>query len=125
MPQFVSAPKLFDETLGEEDDVLAAFAQGRQRDPDFVQPLLEILAEVLFRHRCFQVDICAGDDSRLDLYFVFSSQPTKRLLLDGLEQLGLEGQTHVSDFVEEQRAPVRQFEQSALLAIGPPIGAFS
>ena len=62
--------------------------------------------------------IGGGDDAHIHFLGRIAAQALELLLLQNAQQLGLELQRDVADFVEEQRALVRQFEAPNLARDG-------
>ncbi len=114
---------LLDQVLEAEVDdlgnVIRPFAQGGHADAHDIQPVIQILAEGLgFDHR-FQVLVGRGQNADIDANRFRSAHPLDFSLLQDAQNLGLRGQGHVADFVQEDGASVAELEFSQTLAGGP------
>ena len=96
-----------DEVLGQEQDVSTAGAQGRHLDVDHVDAEVEVLAEAAVLHERAQVAVRGGDHAHVEGQLLVTAHRTQRALLEGAQQLGLEGERHVADLVEQHGAAVR------------------
>src|SRR4029077_11514978 len=90
----------------------------RQLDWDHVDPVVEVLPEPAVLDRLFEVDVGRGYQPELGLDRLAPSDAFDLALLDGAQQLGLQVQAEVADFVQEERAVRRQLELAELLAVG-------
>src|SRR5271165_7284208 len=85
----------------------------------YVQSIKEVLAEFAFANHCGKILVCRGDDSHIDMDRLGAPQTLKLLLLNGTQQLGLQFQADVTDFIEEKRTMIRKLESAFLLHQGP------
>jgi hypothetical protein len=115
-PVFGAGPR--EEVLGQDHDVFAALAQGRQAQRDHGQPMVEVLAHAASAQGRAQVLAGGGDHPDVDRLVARAAQPPHRPLLDRLQQLALQGDGQEPDLVEEQRAPVRGLEEAGLGLLG-------
>jgi hypothetical protein len=106
--------------LGEQADIVSAFAQRRQVDRDHVEAIVEILAKLAFANRLFNVAVRRGDYTDVYRNVVDPAHPAKRPLFQEAQELGLKRGRHVAHLIEKHRPTVRQFEQTFLLL--PRIG---
>src|SRR5213076_424485 len=67
--------------------------------------------------------IRGGDDADVDGLFVLAADAAERALLQDAQQLHLRRRRHLRDFVEEQRAVVRQLEAALTALDGAGEGA--
>ena len=105
-----------EEMLREEHDVLATVTQGRQRERDHRQPVVEIFPEVPVPYRGRQVLVGGRDDLDIGGLAQRAAEPAHRLLLDDLQELGLKSLGEEPDFIEKDRAVVRGLEEPRLRA---------
>ena len=70
-------------------------------------PLSTRLAEILVRR---------GEDAHVDVDHVLAADARDLAGLQRAQHLGLRGEVHVADLVEEERAAVRLLEEAAALA---------
>jgi hypothetical protein len=106
------------EVLGEEGDVFLAFPERRHDDRVDVEPVIQIAAELPFFNGFDEVLVGRGDDAHVDLLRGVGADGLNGLLLDAAQDLRLERQRHVPDFVEEQRAAVGLCEAPLAVAGG-------
>jgi hypothetical protein len=66
--------------LGEQADIVSAFAQRRQVDRDHVEAIIEILAKLAFANRLFNVAVRRGDYTDVYRDVVDPAHPAKRPL---------------------------------------------
>src|SRR5437879_4438614 len=78
----------------------------------------EVLAKSAVAHHLFQGPVGRGDHSRVGLYLSNAADAAKFFLLQDPEQLGLNFQRELSDFVEKNRSPARELEFSRLRGNG-------
>ena len=112
-----------DEVLDEERQVLFAFGEGGDRDFDHGEAVVEVLAKELVGDRLAQVAVRRGDDADVDLACLEGADALDLLVLQGAQELGLSGDGHVADLVEEERAFAGGFEEAGLVAVGAGEGA--
>ncbi len=105
--------------LGECNDILRTLAQRRHAKLKLSQTMEKILAKASRGYRCFQVLISSGNDAHVDFNFPITAQSVKRISVQHSQQLDLRVQLQFPDFIQEERAPVREFKQSRLGNIGP------
>ena len=105
--------------LDEQRNVLAPLAQRRQRGagtraggsrgPARKRALLDFLLEDAVR---------GADDAHVDLLRRRRADGANLALLQDAQQLGLQGERHLADLVEEQRAAVGDLEEALLVVVG-------
>jgi hypothetical protein len=64
-----------------------------------------------------------GQKTDVDRVLHGASQPPKSFSFDDPKEFGLKGQGHVPDFIEEQRSPAGNFQESAFQSGGIGEGA--
>jgi hypothetical protein len=76
--------------LREDDDIVAAFAQGDQLQDHDREPMVQVGAEASLRHAIAEPHLGGSDE--LDIHGVIRHRPQapQALLLDDLEKLALE-----------------------------------
>ena len=97
-------------------NVLAARAQRRERERHHVEPIVEVGPE---RARSWQAStrsrLVAATTRTSTLMRLVAADALDLALLQDAQQLGLHGQRHVADLVEEERAAARALELAAPL----------
>ena len=108
------AAETIDKVPGQNHDVLRAFAQRRNLNREDRQPEKEIFAELPLGHPLLQIAVRRGHDAHVDDQRLRAADPFEPLLFQRAQNLGLQGQRQITDFVEKQRAAVRQLEAASL-----------
>ena len=73
---------------------------------------MQVLAKSTFRDTLLQVGIGCRDDAHIRCQAFVAADSFKRSILKNAKQLYLHVGRHISDFIEEQRAPIRHLEPS-------------
>src|SRR5262245_62291736 len=79
-----------------------------------MQPIVQILPERAALNRSAEVTIGSGDDADIGLERVCAAQPLELALLKHAQELRLNGEAHLADFVEKQHASCGLLELSRL-----------
>ena len=105
--------------------VLGPLPERRHVEVDDAQPVQQVLAELAGGDQVGQVAIGGGDHAHVDprLRFV-RADGLDFAVLEKPQQQGLHAQAHLADFVEKQRAAMRELELAALVAVGAGEAAF-
>ena len=112
------------EVVDERRNVLAPLTQSGHVERDHGQAEVEVLAEAPGRQLVsFQVFVRRCQHPDVDIDRIAAAHPLEPLLFEYPQDLGLRGERHVRDLVEEQGAPVGLFEASAAAAGCPGEGA--
>lgn len=120
----VGAPGLeFREPPDEQRDVFAPLAQGRQAQGHRVQAVEQVGAELFLQHRVLEVAVGGGDDPEIHLDGPAVAHPLKTLVLQNVQQFGLQMQRQFADLVQQQAAALGHLEASHPLTLGPGKGA--
>src|SRR5208283_4273783 len=101
--------------LRQQQDIVAAVAQGRQLDLHDVQPVKQILAELAAADGLREVAVRRGNEADIDAQLLRAADARERAVLQKAKQLGLKRLAHVGDFVEKNRAAVGFLDSSRLL----------
>ncbi len=75
-----------------------------------LQAKVQVCAELSLRDQIVQRLVRRGDDPNVAADRFVSADPLERPVLKHAQQLGLRGERHVADLVEEQRSAVARFE---------------
>ena len=97
---------LREQVAGERQDVGAAVAQRRKRDPQEVQAMEKVLAKHALPHEVIEGAVAGGDHSDIHRDLARAAEPADVALLDGGQDLGLRRQGQRAHLIEEQRAAV-------------------
>ena len=82
-----------------------------------------VLAVLPRRHRRLQVAVGRGDHAHVDVQRRRAADALEGLLLERAQDLRLQRQRQIADFVEEQRAAMRQLELARTCAATAPVNA--
>ena len=93
-------------------------AQGRNVDWNNVEAIVEIFAKRLFFKRGAQVAVRGSEESDVDFDGARAAKALELAFLQDAQELHLYGRWHVSNFVEEKRAFIGEFEFSWLAGGG-------
>src|SRR5690242_9634320 len=102
--------KLLNEIFHELRDVGFPFAQRWQINRKSIQPVVQILAEFPVPNHLLQVLVGRSNDPNIDSRGANATHGLELTLLEDTQELRLKFNRHVSNFVEEQSATVRQRE---------------
>ena len=120
-PEFAAeAPQV---VLHQQRQVVAPLAQGGQVDGEDAQPVIQVRPELPLGRPCLQVAVGGRDQPHVGPDRLVAADALERLLLQQPQDLGLQGQRHVADLVEEQRAAVALLELADAAAVGAGEGA--
>jgi hypothetical protein len=114
---------LAQETVGQQENVVAAVAQRRDVDRDRLQPVVQVVAE-LARLDLLQQDLVGGgDEAHVDVDRADRADAPEALAVERREDLGLHQRVESAHLVEEHRTTVGGLDQPLLLAHGAGEGA--
>jgi hypothetical protein len=100
--------------LRQRPDLFRSLTERRDVEGDHVDPIIEIFPEELIRDERLEVPVRRRDDPYIHGDWFAPADSPEREVLEHMEQLGLEGQREFADFVEEDRALVRDLEGAQL-----------
>ena len=112
--------------VGKQRNVLRPLPQGRQGQLYHPQPVKQIPPEQSVPHGGDGIHVHGGDDAHIAVHVLLSAHGPELLLLDGLQNLGLEGEIHGVDLVQKEGATIGLLEQALPVfraGIAPPGGA--
>ena len=101
--------------FGQRQHILPAFAQRWYLKGNNVEPVEQVLAEVMRPDLGLQVAVGGGDDPGVNLDGLVAADALERLLLHEAQKLGLQGRGHVGDFVEEDGTAMRRLQASGFV----------
>ena len=103
----------------QQGNVGPTLAQGRQLDTHDVEPVEEVLPEPSPGHHLLQVEVGGRNDAHVHPHRLPAAEGVELPVLEDPEQLGLQRQGQVADFVQEDGAAVGELEAAGLVAFGP------
>src|SRR5690349_284640 len=110
MPPTIATQKMFHQVR----DIVCAIAKRRQAKRNHIQTEVQVTAERALLHFGGEITVCRRDDTEIRLANLCGADRTKLLLLKNTQELGLQVQRKLSDFIEERRAAVRHLDQTDL-----------
>src|SRR6516225_5150412 len=84
-----------------------------------IQPIVEILAEFLALHGLLQITVCGSQDPNVDFDRAVASYSLELPFLQDAKKFGLQFQRNLTNFIQQNRPVVREFEASFALLGGP------
>ena len=102
----------------EARDLLAPLAERRHRDHDDVDPVVEVFPKCAGRRQGPELAAGGGDEADVGLDGLAAPGPEEPAVLEGVDELALEGQRNISDLFEEQGAAMGQLEPAELAPLG-------
>src|SRR5262249_44568359 len=110
--RIVPPPELAEEVACQRGDVAAARAQGRGRGPGDGEPEEKGGAAATFLDLAIEVAARRGDDADVDPDPLVTTDAPHLRSLQRPQELRLHGKRQIADLVDEERAPVRLFEDA-------------
>ena len=98
------------EMAEEQRNFRRSFTQGRHVDRQHVQSVIEVLAQAARFHGLLNFDVGGGKHAHVDSDHVTPAEARVLMILQNVQQLGLEMRAHLGDFVEENGALGGQLE---------------
>src|SRR5690606_34632475 len=108
---------------GERHHVAAAAAQRWHVDGDYLETVIELLAEPAAADFLQGIAVRGADDADIDLARPGGADGLDRRSLQEAQELGLEVQVKLADLVEEEGAAVGRRRRTGLVGNGPGEGA--
>jgi len=101
-------------------DIFGPFPQRWEVEAQDVQPIIQVGAEPVGGNELFEILVGGGDKADVGVLDPIASQTHDLFFLDYPEQLALEGVIHFGDFVEEEGAPVGDFQETRFAFLACP-----
>src|SRR5581483_368412 len=99
-------------------DIRNAIAQRGQMHVHNVDAVEQILTKSPGGDFLFELPVGGAHDTDFYLLVLLRADAAELPVLQKLQQFGLKGEIKLGNFIEEQRAPVRQFDASRLRSVG-------
>src|SRR5450631_2798331 len=87
-------------------DIFLSLAEGRDKKRNHIEPVKEVFPEVPARYLFFQIFVRRGNHSNIYGDGLIASHGREALLLKRTQHFRLRLETHVADFIEEERPAV-------------------
>lgn len=107
------------EMIDQQGDVFLPLPEGGQANIDDLEAIIEIFPEFILADQGDEIAVRRRQDADVGLNGPDPANAGDFTVLDGPEDLGLGGQGHVADFVEEDAAAAGQFEFTLFLLDRP------
>src|SRR6202453_32782 len=101
--------------MNKERNILPSLAKWWYLNRKNIQPVKEILPELIVADHQRQIPMGRRDEANVNMNGLVASQPLEFLFLQRPQQLWLQLQTNVVNFIQEQRAAIGNFETAAFL----------
>ena len=111
------------EVPSQRGNIFGTLAQRRNAQLELAQAVKKIFAEAPFVHRQFKILIGSGNYSHINCDFSVPAQTVIWRAVQHAQQFHLDLRLQFANFVQKNRALVRQFEQTGLRAIGAAEGS--
>ncbi len=111
---------LFAKMVGQNEDVIASLVEWIEVDGDDLESKIQVAAKPALFNFFFQVFVRRGQHADVDFNGLVVPDTGDFPLFQHAQQFDLSRDRHVTDFVQEQGAPVRVFEFS--LAVRDRVG---
>src|SRR5262245_10995998 len=99
---------------GQELDVAAAIAQGRQAELEDLETMIEIAAKALLGNGEREILTRSGYEARIEPGCALSADFAQFTIFQNSEQLGLHAARQLTDLIEKEGATVGLLEQAAM-----------
>ena len=100
-----------------------ALAKGRQRNGDYVEAEIEILAESSFLVLGIEIAIGGGHDAHIHFDFLIAAYRTNFFFLEKTQEFGLHFERKFTDFIEKNRAGIGGLQADPALERSAPVKA--
>src|ERR1017187_5154174 len=109
---------LLSEVMREYGDIFRVVTEGRYRDRENLQPVIEIAAEELITHHLLQIPIGGREQADINQDGAGASEPFELLFLESAQQFGLKLQWNIAHLVEKESAAMGHLKAAGLLGQG-------
>src|SRR4051794_8310978 len=102
------------EKLRQGDGIFGPLPQRRHMEHYDVQAVIKVLAKGAVYNSLLEIAMGGRDHSYVYFYSFFAADSSEFLILENLQELGLELELHIANFIQQNRASVSQLEDSSL-----------
>jgi len=110
--------------VGEQRNVLEAFAQRRNLDGEDIQAVVQIFPQLTVGNGLLRITVGRRDDPGVDVDLFVAAHPPELSFLQDAQQLDLQLDRHLGDLVEEHRSTLGHLEVAFPPLDGVGKGAF-
>jgi hypothetical protein len=105
--------------IDQQRDIVASLSQRRDDHVNHVDAIKEVFAKLALRNQLFQIAARRGDDADVaDLGAILRADLLDFSGFEESQQQALHPRRHLSDFVEENRTAIGNFQLSGLVTVG-------
>ena len=101
--------------MNQERDILPSLAKWWYLNRKNIEPVKQIFPELMAADHQRQIPMRRRDKANVNMNGLVASQPLELLFLQRAQQLWLQFQTNVANFIQEQRAAIGNFKAAAFL----------
>src|SRR4030095_3162705 len=94
------------EGVDQQREIRAPFAQGWQKNRHYIEPVIEILAQLSGFKKRLQRPVAGSQDPDIDLDRTAGAHPLEFPFLKNSEELCLQMQWQIADFIEKDRPAI-------------------
>ncbi len=98
--------ELLHKVADQKRDVLRPFAQRRDADRKYIQPIIQVRAELALGDKLIQVAVRRCDQTRVRSHGARRTKTFELALLQDAQELGLQLERYIADLVEKNRAAI-------------------
>ncbi len=98
--------KALEKKIRQRGDILYPIAQGRQRNRDYIESMIQIFAERAASYRVIEILVGRRDNFDIDPDRLGAADPFKLPLLEKAQEFGLQLRGNIADLIEEDGAAV-------------------
>ena len=121
---FVFLAVAAEEEIDQERDIVFALAKGGKIQINNIEAVVEIFAEFAVFDQLLEIGVGGGDDADVDAHAFVGAQRHEFAVLKNAQKLDLNFGADGADFVEENAAAIRSFEEAFAIGDGSGEGAF-
>ena len=93
-----------DEVLDERGNVFFPFSQGRQKNGNDMDSVIEVFTKKVLLYVIFQIFIGGDDEPDIHFHYFFAAHGVEFSFLKHPQQLGLNPEGHISDLIQKEGA---------------------
>ena len=102
--------------MHQERNVFAPFAKRRDLDRKNIQSVKKVFAKLVVANHALQIAVRCGNQAHIDTNRSRASQAFKFPFLQSAQQLWLQFEADVADFIEKESAAIRKLETALVSA---------
>src|SRR5467141_1239162 len=102
----------FEQMPEKQRDLRGALAQRWHIYREYIETIVKILAQAARLHRLLNFHVGRSQDAHVDVDQTAAAEPGVLVVLENVQQLGLQVGAHLRNFIEEDRALVGEFKFS-------------